>query len=70
MNKPLNENQQKALALIGPEWARCPLGIRSATLLCLQERGLIEGRATRDAIRLSQIGHPYTSVWYEWRRKP
>ena len=63
--------QREALALVGPDWAPAPAGVRGTTLLSLERRGLIEKRATRALMGLLLAGHaPYNGGGYQWRAVP
>lgn len=66
--KPLNQRQKDALKKFKNSWTCCPLGIKSATLLSLRSRDLIEGRVANIAGSIF-LGQPYTSIFYEWRKK-
>src|SRR4051812_36699239 len=54
--RPLTRLQVETLARIGPEWAQAPQApnrAKSATLLSLVDRGLIEMRRSKDALSLA-----------------
>ena len=65
--RKLSKLQQDALRRIGRKWAPAPLGVKSATLLSLDERNLIEGRFN-SKLRGVFLMMPYNSIAYEWRK--
>lgn len=64
----LTDNQRKTLNLISGDWAKSPPLVRTATLLSLKDRRLIERRNTPGLER--RCFEPYTSEAYQWRRTP
>jgi hypothetical protein len=66
---PLNVRQQTLLDQMSDEWAGAPRGAKSATLLSLQNRGLVECRITPGSMSyLPMFATPYTGSGYQWRR--
>ncbi len=62
--------QQECLSLIGREWQIAPLATKSATLLSLMERGLIEARINPGVSSWSAMQMQWHSAAYQWRRMP
>lgn len=68
--KKLTPTQKRALERIGKDWMRCPLGVRSGTLLSLKKEGLLQYRISPEFNPISASFWPYTSSDYEWRATP
>lgn len=63
----LTDKQWIVLSELRREWSKSPHGIKSATLLSLQARGLVQRRVNPEHGMRAALDFPYTSFAWQWR---